>query len=55
MSDGRKDAFYPFPLFGTIAKSSGRAFEPHGSASRERHNKVVSFSFLKFFIFLLDK
>ena len=33
----------------------GRAFEPHCSASRERHNKVVSFSFLNFFIFLLDK
>ena len=33
----------------------GRAFEPHCSAPRERLNKVVSFSFLKFFIFLLDK
>ena len=55
MSDGGKDAIHPFPLFGTIAKSSGRAFEPHGSASRERHNKVASFFFLNFFIFLLDK
>ena len=33
----------------------GHASEPHCSASRERHNKVASFSFLKFFIFLLDK
>mgnify|MGYP000288972508 CR=1 FL=1 len=31
------------------------AFEPHCSAPRERHNKVASFFFLNFFIFLLDK